>query len=242
MFDKSNQLIFYINSALTIIGVLIALLTNFVVIGIIIAVCGALLIVDQFRQNKFAFTIDDLKKILKVHDTGGSKATLTQTQKTTSCHSGNSEYWFRHIRAIGSVSNFQINNGHLDEPIKENGSYHVCMKIPPEINMIRGLDLALSYEYEDAFTQTEGFLSHTVDNDTRRLHLAVELPKGRPVSSARLFCKYKGTEESLLPPVVTGETKIEADIKNPIVGAEYCLQWQWSEEGLIKKLGHLFKI
>lgn len=242
MFDKSNQLIFYINCALTAIGVLIALLTGYVVIGIIITACGALLIYDQFRQNKFAFTTDNLKKILKIHDTSGNKATLTQTQRTTACHSDNSEYWFRNIRAVGSVSNFRINSGHLAEPVKENGSYHVCMKIPPEINMIEGSDLMLSYEYENAFTQTEGLLSHTVDNDTRRLHLVVELPKGRPVSSARLFCKHNGTEESLLPPVITGETKIEADIKNPILGAEYCLQWNWSEEGLIKKLTHLFKI
>lgn len=242
MFDKPNQLIFYVNSALTGIGVLIALLTDFAVIGIIIAVCGALLIFDQFRQNKFAFTIDDLKKILRVHDSSGSKATVTQTQRTTACHSDNSEYWFRHIRAVGSVGNFRSNNGDLAEPIKENDSYHVCMQIPREIDMIRGSDLTLSYEYEDAFTQTEGLLSHTVDNDTRRLHLAVELPKGRTVSSARLFCKRNGTEESLLPPVISGETKIEADIKDPIVGAEYCLQWHWSEEGLIKKLGHFFRI
>lgn len=242
MFDKPNQLIFYINSALSVIGVLIALLTDHAIIGIIIAVCGMLLIYDQFRQNKFAFTIDDLKKILKVHDTSGSKATLTQMQKTTACHSDNSEYWFRNIRAIGSVSNFRINQGHLADPIKDGGSYHICMKIPPELSMIKGSDLILSYEYENAFTQTEGLLSHTIDNDTRRLHLAVELPQGRTISSARLFCKHQGTEESLLPPVVTGETKIEADIENPIVGAEYCLQWQWSEEGLIKKLGHLFKI
>ncbi len=242
MFDKPNQLIFYINSALAVIGVLIVLLTDHAIIGIVIAVCGALLIYDQFRQNKFAFTIDDLKKILRVHDSSGSKATVTQTQRTTACHSDNSEYWFRNIRAIGSIRNFRISNGHLAEPIRENGSYHVCMTIPPELNMIDGSDLTLTYEYEDAFTQTEGLLSHTVDNETRRLHLEIELPKGRTVSSARLFCKRNGTEEPLLPPVISGETRIEADIKNPIVGAEYCLQWHWSEEGIMKKLGHFFKI
>lgn len=240
MFDKPNQLIFYINVILIVFGVLVALLTDYVVIGLIFAVSALILAYDQIRQNKFAFTIADLRKILTVHDTAGSKATLTQTQMTTACHVDNSEYWFRNIRAIGSITNFRVNHGDPAEQIKENGNYHICMKLPSELKVIDGSDLTLSYEYEDAFTQTEGILSHVVDNDTRRLHLTVELPEGRSISSARFFCKHDGKEEALLPPVVTGQTKIEADIKNPKLGAEYCLQWNWSEEGFIKKLGRLF--
>lgn len=240
MFDKPNQLIFYINVILIVFGVLVALLTDYAVIGLIFAISALILVYNQIRQNKFAFTIADLRKILTVHDTAGSKATLTQTQMTTACHVDNSEYWFRNIRAIGSVTNFRVNHGDPAEQIKENGNYHVCMKLPPELKIINGSDLTLSYEYEDAFTQTEGILSHVVDNDTRRLHLTVELPEGRSISSARFFCKHDGKEEALLPPVVTGQTKIEADIKNPKLGAEYCLQWNWSEEGFIKKLSRLF--
>lgn len=240
MFDKPNQLIFYINVILIVFGVLVALVTGYVVIGLIFAISALILVYNQIRQNKFAFTVADLRKILTVHDTAGSKATLTQTQMTTACHVDNSEYWFRNIRAIGSITNFRVNHGDPAEQIKENGNYHVCMKLPPELEVINGSDLTLSYEYEDAFTQTEGILSHVVDNDTRRLHLTVELPEGRSISSARFFCKHDGKEEALLPPVVTGQTKIEADIKNPKLGAEYCLQWNWSEEGLIKKLSRLF--
>lgn len=240
MFDKPNQLIFYINVILIVFGVLVALVTGYVVIGLIFAISALILVYNQIRQNKLAFTIADLRKILTVHDTAGSKATLTQTQMTTACHVDNSEYWFRNIRAIGSITNFRVNHGDPAEQIKENGNYHVCMKLPPELEVINGSDLTLSYEYEDAFTQTEGILSHVVDNDTRRLHLTVELPEGRSISSARFFCKHDGKEEALLPPVVTGQTKIEADIKNPKLGAEYCLQWNWSEEGLIKKLSRLF--
>ena len=240
MFDKPNQLVFYINAAILVFGVLVALLTNFIVIGLIIAICAALLIFDQIRQNKSAFSIADIRKILTIHDTGGNKATLTQTQMTTACHIDNTEYWFGNIRAVGSISNFKVNDSEPAEQKKENESYQICMKLPPELKIINGSDLTLSYEYEDAFTQTEGVLSHVIDNDTRRLHLIVELPEGRGISSARFFCKQNGKEEALLPPVVTGQTKIEADIKNPQLGAEYCLQWNWSEEGLIKKLSHLF--
>lgn len=240
MFDKPNQLIFYINAIIVVFGVLVALLTNYVVLGLIFAICAALLVYDQIRQNKSAFSIADLRKILTVHDTGGNKATLTQIQMTTACHVDNTEYWFKNIRAIGSISNFRVNDSEPAEQKKENESYQICMKLPPELKIINGSDLTLSYQYEDAFTQTEGVLSHVIDNDTRRLYLVVELPEGRAISSARFFCKHNGEEEALLPPVVTGQTRIEADINNPQLGAEYCLQWNWSEEGLIKKLSHLF--
>jgi hypothetical protein len=210
------------------------------VIGLIFAISALILVYDQIRQNKFAFTIADLRKILTVRDTRGNKATLTQTQMTTACHVDNSEYWFKNIHAIGSISNFRVNNGEPAAQRKENGSYQVCMKLPPELKIINGSDLTLSYEYEGAFTQNEGVLSHVVDSNTRRLYLTVELPDGRAISSAKLFCKHDSTEEMLLPPVVTGQTKIEAVIKNPKLGTEYCLQWSWPEEGFIKKLTRLF--
>ena len=104
MFDKPNQLIFYINVILIVFGVLVALVTGYVVFGLIFAISVLLLVYNHIRQNKFAFTVADLRKILTVHDTAGSKATLTQTQMTTACHVDNSEYWFRNIRAIGSIT------------------------------------------------------------------------------------------------------------------------------------------
>ncbi|WMJ08998.1 hypothetical protein [Nitrosomonas sp. sh817] len=240
MFDKPNQIIFYINIVMLAFGVFVALATDFIAIGLIFALCAALLIADQIRQNKFAFSISDLRKILTVHDTCGKKATVTQTQMTTACHSDNSEYWFKNIRAIGSISNFRINNGDPAEQRKENDSYHVCMKFPPELKVIDGSDLTLTYQCEGAFTQNEGILSHVVDDDTQRLHMAVELPSGRAVATARFFCIDNGKEEALLPPVISGNTKIEADIENPKRSAEYCLQWKWEEEGLLKKVSCLF--
>ena len=240
MFDKSNQLVFYINAAILVFGILVALLTNFVVYGLIFAVSAALLIFDQIRQNKSAFSIADLTKILTVHDTCGKKATLTQTQMTTACHVDNSEYWFRNIRAIGSISNFRVNNVDPAEQRKESDRYHVCMKFPPELKVINGSDLTLTYQCEGAFTQNEGILSHVVDDDTQRLHMTVELPSGRAVATARFFCIQNGKEEALLPPVITGQTKIDAEVKNPKRGAEYCLQWNWEEEGLIKKVSCMF--
>ncbi|MBX9916325.1 MAG: hypothetical protein E6Q59_06345 [Nitrosomonas sp.] len=239
MFDKPNQLVFYINAAIFVFGVLVALLTKFIVIALIVAICAALLIYEQIRQNKFAFSIADLRKVLTVHDTCGKKATLTQTQMTTACHTDNSEYWFKNIRSTGSISNFRVNGNSPAEQTHENGSYQVCIKFPPELKVINGSDLTLTYQCEGAFTQNEGILSHVVDDDTQRLRLIVELPEGRAISTARFFSIHNGKEEALLPPVIIGQT-IEADIKNPKRGVEYCLQWNWEEEGLIKKVSCMF--
>lgn len=240
MFDKPNQIIFYLNVTSLVFGVFVALATDFAVIGLIFASCAALLIVDQIRQNKLAFSIPELKKLLTVHDTCGKKATLTQTQMTTACHNDNSEYWFKNIRAIGSISNFRINNNEPDEQRKEGENYQICVKFPPGLKATDGTDLTLTYEYEGAFTQNEGILTHVVDDDTRRLHLSVVLPAGRALSTARFFCIHNGKEEALLPPVISGNTRIEADVENPKRGAEYCLQWKWEEEGLLKKVSCLF--
>lgn len=241
MFDKPNQLIFYINVALTIFGALVALLTGYVVIGLIIAICAILLIWDQFRQNKSTFTIGDLKKILTLHDTSGNRATLTQSQVTTACHVDNTEYWFRHISAIGSISNFTVNHGRAEVQKIDNGNYQVCMTLTPELKMTSGTDLTLSYQYEGAYTHpNQGILSHIVDCDTDRLHLIVEIPEGRAVTSARFYCIRNGLEEALLPPTISGHTRIEADIRHPKRDAEYCLQWNWEKESLMKKIGQIF--
>jgi len=240
MFDKPNQLVFYANVLAIVFGTILILFSDFFLTGLIFIICGGLLIFEQIRQNKAAFTISDLKKILTIHDTGGSKATQTEKQVTAACHVDNKVYWFRNIPVIGSISNFRIEGATLDDQKKEDGSYHLCVKIPAGLKATNGFDLTLSCDYQNAFTKTEGVLSHVVNDDTRQLHLIVELPKGRPVTSAKVFCKHNGVEEALLPPVVTGQTKIESEISNPILGAEYCLQWSWPEESVVKKIGRMF--
>ena len=158
MFDKPNQIIFYLNVISLVFGVFVALLTDFAVIGLTFASCAALLIVDQIRQNKLAFSISDLKKLLTVHDTCGKKATLTQTQMTTACHSDNSEYWFKNIRAIGNISNFRINNNEPAEQRKEGENYQICVKFPPELKATNGTDLTLTTNTKVLSLKTKGFL------------------------------------------------------------------------------------
>ncbi len=237
MFDKHNQLIFYANILIIVFGITLILFSDFNLVGFLFIAGAALLIYEQFKQNKGAFRISGLEKTLAIKDTCGTRATVKQQQKTTACHVDNSVYWFKNIASVGSIGNFSINGQFPVEQLKDaHSKYQVCMALPPNPKATDGIDTLLSYDYTNAFGRTEGVLSHVIDDETDKIKLVVELPKGRPIASARAYYKYNGTEEALLPPVITGETRIETEIENPKLGAEYCLQWTWPEANIIKKI------
>ncbi len=242
MFDKPNQLVFYVNILLVVFGVLLVLCSDYVVIGLFFVVSALLLIRDQYYQNKSKFTISHLERTLTIHDTCGSRATQTQKLKIAAQHVDNSEFWFKHIHSAGTMSNFKINDNTPAEQKTEDGSLQVCMKFSPDLKVTKEFGATLSYDQKNAFVNTEELLCHVVDTETQLLRLVVELPEGRPASSAHVYCKPEGAERTLLPSVVKGQTKITVDISDPLLGAEYCLQWDWPREGVIQRLGCLLKM
>lgn len=242
MFDKRNQLVFYANILIIVFGISVILLSDFITIAFLFIVLGALLVFEQIKQNKGAFSISGLEKTLTVRDTCGTQAMLVQKQNTTSCHVDNTVFWFRSITPMGSISNFSINGQSPAEQTKdENNHYQVCMALPANPKATDGLETILKYNYKDAFVKTEGVLTHTVNDETDTLRLVVELPEGRNISTARAYCIHNGKEEALLPPVVSGNTRIETVIDHPRLGAQYCLQWNWPEANLLKKISCMIK-
>ncbi|SFK52063.1 hypothetical protein SAMN05216302_100854 [Nitrosomonas aestuarii] len=238
MFDKHNQLVFYANILIIVFGATVILFSDFTLVGFLIIAGGAVLMYEQFKQNQGTFRISGVEKVLTIKDTCGTRATVKQQQKTTACHVDNNVYWFKNIASSGSIGNFSINGQFPIEQVKDKHSkYQVCMALPTNpTKATKGIDTILSYDYTNAFGRTKGELSHVIDDETDQVKLVVDLPKGRPIASARAYCKYNGTEEALLPPVITGETRIETEIENPKLGAEYCLQWTWPEANIIKKI------
>lgn len=242
MFDKRNQLVFYANILIIVFGLSVIVLSDFITIAFLLIACGALLIFEQLKQNKGAFSISGLEKTLTVKDTCGTQATLEQKQNTTACHVDNTVFWFKSITPMGSVGNFSINGQSPVEQTKDgNNQYQVCMALPANPRATDGLETVLRYTYKDAFVRTEGLLTHTVDDETDKLRLVVELPEGRRISTARAYCIHNGKEEALLPPLISGETRIETEIDHPKLGAQYCLQWTWPEANLLKKISCFIK-
>ncbi len=242
MFDKRNQLIFYANILIIVFGIIVVLFSDFMVVGLLIIAAAALLIYEQIKQNKDAFSISGLEKILTVKDTCGNKAVLTQKQKTTACHNENKVFWFKNISPSGSIGNFRINGlAPLKQTKDDQNKYQLCMALPAQSKATNGIDTTLSYTCTNAFGHTNCALSHAVDDDTDQLKLIVELPEGRPITSAQTYCVYNGTKEILTPPAVSGETRIETEINEPKLGAEYGLEWIWPEANIIRKIGCYLK-
>lgn len=240
MFDKSDRLTLYTNILIVAFGFFVVLFTSYFFIGLIFTICALLLLYVPYRQNKTAFTVSHLERILAIQDSSGSKATETQHYAITTNHSGFSAFWCRNISSIGSISYININGRTPAEQNQKDGTIHAAIKFDSNLKPGQPLDLVLTFDHNNAFTESQGVLKHTVDHETKLLRLVVELPKGRPITSAKVFRKFEDIEKELLPPIVTEHEKIEVEIKKPLLGAEYCLQWEWPKQGFVKKLDSLF--
>lgn len=240
MFDRSDRLTLYINALLAVFGIIFALYSGFFLIGLIFTTCALLLMYDLYRHNKTAFTITHLDKILTIQDNSGKKATETQKYTVTANKTGHSEFWFKNITSDGIISYIQINGASPAEQKQEDGKIHVAMKFDSPVRTGSTFEATVTLGYQNAFTKTQETLIHTIDNETKLLRMVVELPAGRQAGFASLSRRFKGEETQVPPPIITEQGKIVADIKNPPIGSEYCLHWDWPKAKLMDKLDNLF--
>ena len=240
MFDRSDRLTLYINAMLAAFGIIFALFSGFFLISFIFTGCALLLMYDIYRQNKTAFTITHLDKILTIQDSNGNKATETQKYSVTANETGRSEIWFNNIISDGIISYIHINGASPAERKQEDGKTHVAMKFDAPVKASDTFETTITLGHQNAFTKTQETLVHTIDNETKLLRMVVELPAGRRAGFASLSRRYKDEEKQAPPPIITEHGKIVADIKNPPLGAEYCLHWDWPKTKLMDKLDNIF--
>lgn len=240
MFDRSDRLTLYINVLLAAFGIIFALYSGFFLIGFIFTACALLLMYDLYRQNKTAFTITHLDKILTIQDSSGNKATETQKYTVTANQTGLSNFWFNNISSSGTISSININGASPTERKTEDGKIHAAMKFDTPVKAGTTFDTTLTLGHQNAFTKTQETLAHTIDNETKLLRMIIDLPVGRPAAFTSLSRRYKDEETQILPPIITEHGKIVADITNPPLGAEYCLHWDWPKAKLMDKLDDLF--
>lgn len=208
-------------------GAVLLFLSEQVAIGVLVTTICVLLLIIWYWQKKPPFTILSIEKILTIHDEKGSNATLVRHQKTRANHKGLTEFWCRNISADGSISNILINGEKPHESKQEAGDTHACyrFKKPKKAEDIFNVDI--SYDLTNSFHATTETLIHTVSTETKNLKLIAEFPKQRTAKSARVDLRYGGETNKELPPPLISGNKIEAEIKRPLLGAEYCLEWDW---------------
>ncbi len=240
MFDKSDRISMYGNIFVVFFGIFVVLCSDYVATGLLITISALLLLYVLRWLNKTVFTISCLDRILTIQDDNGVKAVEVQKQTITVNRSGQTEFWCNNIQSEGAVSYIDINGQSPAEQKQEGEQTSALIKFDAPLKTGAALDLVLSYSHNNAFKKAQQTLVHIIDNETKQLHLVVELPKGRSVDSARLFRKYNGQDEQLLPPIIIGKSKIEAEVNNPPLGAIYYLQWDSHKENMITKMDDYF--
>lgn len=241
MFDNSDRLALYSNILSAALGVFLVIFTDLLFSGIILIISALALNYLQIRLNQTPFTIYHLDRTVTMQDNGGSKAVETQNHAITTNHSGLSEFWCRNINSNGFVSHVTINGAPPAETLKEDSNTHASIKFDGNLKTGQPLELVVSFNHNNAFTDTHCILSHTVDNETKLLRLVVKLPEGRPVTSARVFRKVDDVETPLLPPFIAENGNVVADIKDPLIGATYYLQWDCPKLSFADKIDRIFK-
>jgi hypothetical protein len=88
-------------------------------------------------------------------------------------------------------------------------------------------DITIQYDLRDSFPgkQFESLL-HTTDIKTKRVVLEVNFHKERQPKSAKLFLRFAGQENEMERPVLNAGV-LPASIKNPKIGSEFELEWEW---------------
>lgn len=240
MFDKSNRLALYANILSAALGVFLIIFTDLFLSGIVLTISALALHYGIRHLNKTAFTVSSLERTITIQDNSGCKAAETQKHAVIANKSGISEFWCRNINSNGYVSYITINGTSPAEQLQEDSNTHAAIKFDGNIKSGQAFDIDLSFNHKDAFKDTHCKLAHTVDNDTNLLRLVVILPEGRPVTSASVSRKVDDVETPMLPPVIADNGNIVAEIRNPLVGATYYLQWDCPKQNLVNKLDNIF--
>jgi hypothetical protein len=240
MFDKSDRLALYANILSAALGVFLVIFTDFLFSGIMLTISALALSYTLRHLNKTSFIVSNLERTITIQDNSGSKAAETQKHTVVTNRSDLSEFWCGNINSNGFVSHITINGASPAEQVQEGSNTHAAIKFDGNLKSGQAFDIELSFNHKNAFKDTHCTLAHTVDNETNLLRLVVKLPKGRPVTSASVSCKIDGADTPQLPPIITDDGDVVAEIRNPLIGATYYLQWDCPKQNLADKLDRIF--
>jgi hypothetical protein len=137
------------------------------------------------------------------------------------------EFWVRGLSSDGRIENIRIDGKPPDEVRTEMGKYHICKRFNHPLKPRTKFKLHIEYDLKDSFPglHSESLL-HSADIRTKKVTLEVRFHAERPARSAKFFLRFGGQENELGKPAING-LLLSATIKNPKIGSEYELEWEW---------------
>jgi hypothetical protein len=223
------------NDLLAWLGVLLgvpALIELFVqhqyAIAVLIFIQIGVLIWLFFFLNRPAYTLLEVAKTLTIHDPGGKSATLTRTQWARPNQSGLSQFWCKNLGADGEIKNIRIDG----KPVSATDMRVSCRVLSirkifdKRLGWRKKFRVEVAYDLEDSFCAAEESLIHSVDYDTKVLKMRIELPK--KCFDAQFFYRL-GDDERKAGEIDIREDRLvlDAQCRNPKIGADYYVSWTW---------------
>jgi hypothetical protein len=203
------------------------------ILSLIILVFGLVYMGATWARAKGPeFEILELKKELVIETADGKNASLTRESKEVANANGLSEIWFRNFAATGEISDITIDGSPAKEGtslFKELGLISLRKQLTTPFKKGETTTTTIKYSLIDSFPSEEEKLIHVVNHKTNKLKLVVILPTNRPAKSAQLLEVYGGTERIDRSDLLQKETptRVEANLVDLKLGANYELKWTW---------------
>ncbi len=179
------------------------------------------------------FSLTDHDIVLRLEDSQGSLARMRSTRNIVTNHKGVNEYWIPHLAVDGRIDEILINDSQPDKAVQRFGELHVCKRY--ERNLERGdsRTIVLSMVWKDCYKKQKEFFVYSVADVTDHARIRIEFPLDRPCllspTSPKAYLMHHGRQfERLADPRLGSQgSPIELEIKNPRLGAEYQIEWEW---------------
>ena len=196
---------------------------------LVLVVVGGYLVYSEWQVTRSAMTTLALEKKVIIHDAGGVSSTLIRVQKIRANYAFLPEIWFRNMVTDGSFGPVTIDGAPPSDTTTMGCLISYAKRFNPPLSRGTIRDVRLECNVANSFPATEEGLLHEVAQDTRVLHLKVELPASRTCKTAALLLEAAGepARELEKPEISSDRRFITSTVKMPITGYTYHLHWTW---------------
>ena len=181
------------------------------------------------QRRRPEFILDEITKVLIIHDNEGRSATLRREAVQRANQSGLTEVWCRNIACDGRVSDFRIDGKPVPRGwiAEDMNLMHVRKVLDSPTQKGDKVHWILSYDLADSFTRESEAVIHLVGTPTKQLKFIVQFEGERVAKEGMLWENYGDAAPRSLGAVSLEGRQLEANLSDPKVGAQYSLAWSW---------------
>jgi len=138
------------------------------------------------------------------------------------------EFVASYLGGDGTVDNFKIDGG-PPSALKTSGTRtEIIKRFDHELMPGDQCDVVITYTMHNTFPANKEGIGHVIEFETKAVELEVVFHRDRPCLNGELLKRYSGTvHNGGNCKRTTNGLRLAVEFKNPPLGAEYILQWEW---------------